>query len=322
MTNYTQKTLFEEDYLIRTLGQLVKRSDLALTELIANSWDAGASKVTITIPKEECDLLVVEDNGTGLTPDEFHDRWMRLGYNRIAHQGKDVTFPSGKPGNRKAYGKNGIGRHGMLCFNDEYKVITCSRGKKTEFTVATSSEEHPFIIKDETELSGGQHGTRLEVIVKRNLPNPENMIETISARFLHDPTFTITINGKTATLEKHPGIIRSDKIEIDDQITLEIILIDSKQPHSKTLYQGIAFWQDRRLVGEPSWILGKEQVIDGRTRIAKQYSVIIQTNDLGDFVKEDWTGFIPDSTMDPAFRTNFFKCNIFHIPRPKAAISS
>lgn len=301
MTDYTQKTLFEKDYLIRTLGQLVRRSDLALTELIANSWDAGASKVTITIPKEEGDLLVVEDDGTGLTPDEFRDRWMRLGYNRIAHQGRKVKFPPEKSGNRKAYGKNGVGRHGMLCFNDEYKVITGSEGINTEFTIATSSEEHPFIVKNETNLGEERQGTRLEVIVKRNLPNPENMIETISARFLYDPSFTITINGKTATIEKHPGIIRSDKLEIDDQISLEIILIDSKQPHSKTLYQGIAFWQDNRLVGEPSWILGKEQVIDGRTRIAKQYSIIIQTNNLEDFIKEDWTGFIPDPTMDRVY---------------------
>lgn len=40
-----QGTLFEEDYLIRTLGALAHSADIALTELVANAWDAGASEV-------------------------------------------------------------------------------------------------------------------------------------------------------------------------------------------------------------------------------------------------------------------------------------
>ncbi|MDD4126526.1 MAG: ATP-binding protein [Methanomicrobium sp.] len=298
MTEYIQKPLFEENYLVRTLGQLVKRPDLALTELVANAWDAGASKVIITIPKNEGQLLVVEDDGTGLTPEEFRKRWMTLGYNRIAHQGKEVIFPPGREEKRKAYGKNGVGRHGMLCFNDEYTVITCSKGTKTIFTITTSNEEHPFIIKNERKEVSDKHGTRLEVSVARNLPKTDFIIDTISARFLHDPKFTITINGNTATLEKHPGIIKSVKLEINKNISLEIFLLESGIAHSKILYQGIAFWQDNRLVGDPSWILGKNQVIDGRTKFAKKYSVIIKTNDLSEYVKEDWSGFIKNSEMD------------------------
>jgi len=298
MTEYIQQALFEENYLLRTLGQLVKRPDIALTELVANAWDAGAFNVMITIPKEEGNLLIVEDDGIGLTPEEFRKRWMTLGYNRVAHQGKEVIFPFSINEKRKAYGKNGIGRHGMLCFNDEYKVITCTNGKKSIFTITTSSEEHPFIIKDEKNETTEKHGTRLEVTVNRNLPKADFIIDAISARFLHDPKFTITINGKTATLEKHPGIIRKTKLEIKEDISLKIFLIDSGLAHSKILYQGIAFWQDKRLVGEPSWILGKNPVIDGRTKFAKKYSVIIKTNDLGDSVKEDWSGFLLDNVMD------------------------
>lgn len=302
MTEYIQSPLFEENYLVRTLGQLVKRPDIALTELVANAWDAGAFKINISIPKEEGGALIVEDDGVGLTPEEFRKRWMTLGYNRVAHQGKDVTFPPGINEKRKAYGKNGIGRHGMLCFNDEYQVITCSKEQKSIFTITTSSEEHPFVIKDEKNETSDKHGTRLEVTVTRNLPKADFIIDTISARFLHDPKFTITVNGKTATLEKHPGKIRSTKLDIKDDLSLEIFLIDSGLAHSKILYQGIAFWQDTRLVGEPSWILGKKQVIDGRTRFAKKYSVIVKTKDLGDSVKEDWSGFLSNSVMELVYK--------------------
>lgn len=36
-------SLFEEDYLVRTLGRIANDPETALTELVANAWDAGAS---------------------------------------------------------------------------------------------------------------------------------------------------------------------------------------------------------------------------------------------------------------------------------------
>ncbi len=42
---FFQGSLFEEDYLIRTLGAIVHSPEIALTELVANAWDAGATTV-------------------------------------------------------------------------------------------------------------------------------------------------------------------------------------------------------------------------------------------------------------------------------------
>ncbi|MDP4680585.1 MAG: hypothetical protein NWS46_09490 [Cyclobacteriaceae bacterium] len=42
--DYIKGTLFEEDYLIRTLGGLVSQPEIALTELVANAWDAGVAE--------------------------------------------------------------------------------------------------------------------------------------------------------------------------------------------------------------------------------------------------------------------------------------
>jgi hypothetical protein len=122
-----QGSLFEEDYLIRTLGSLGNSSEVALTELVANAWDAGATIVDIFIPEEKGQNLIIEDNGIGLSKDEFYSRWMKLGYNRLKYQGKKVLFPKGTDQQRFAYGRNGVGRHGMLCFNNEYKVITSNK---------------------------------------------------------------------------------------------------------------------------------------------------------------------------------------------------
>lgn len=298
--DYIQGSLFEEDYLIRTLGNLANSSEVALTELVANAWDAGATLVEIFIPEKHGEKLTIEDNGIGMTKDEFYSRWMKLGYNRLKHQGKKVEFPDDLKLNRFAYGRNGVGRHGMLCFNNEYEITTNKNGIKSNFTITTLSENQPFLIKNESFGRSKKSGTKLEVVVTKNLPKTENILEIISARFLHDPKFVISINRQTIQLEQHKGLINSENIEING-INLTVNLIDSKKARKSTIYQGIAIWQGGRLIGEPSWILGNLMVLDGRTQEAKRYSVVVQTNDLADFIKEDWTGFRRDNRLESVF---------------------
>jgi hypothetical protein len=57
---------FEEDFLYRNNRNITTRYDIALTELIANAWDAGATKVNIDIPVDYHEPLIIEDNGTGI----------------------------------------------------------------------------------------------------------------------------------------------------------------------------------------------------------------------------------------------------------------
>ena len=297
---YIQGSLYEENYLLRTLGPLVTSPEIALTELVANAWDAGATKVDICIPDDYGQALIVADNGIGLTKEQFHSRWMKLGYDRLKHQGKEVTFPKGVVGKRFAYGRNGVGRHGLLCFNNEYKVETNSGAKKAVFNVTTLSETQPFVIRDESFSKADGIGTRLEVITTRNLPTADRILSIISARFLHDPKFTISINGKTVPLAEHKGLIASDEIEANG-VKMKVHFIDTQKTARSTLYQGVAFWQGGRLVGEPSWALGNNILLDGRTKYAKRYSVVVESSDLGPFIKEDWTGFKKKDGLEDVF---------------------
>ncbi len=294
-------SLFEEDYLVRTLGLLATSPETALTELVANAWDAGATDVQIYIPDEYGGKLTIIDNGTGLTKEQFLNRWMRLGYNRIKHQGKNVIFPKGVQGTRLAYGRNGVGRHGLLCFNKEYLVITEAEGIKSTFTITTIDDKHPFSVKNSEFEMSRNHGTRLEVIVQQNLPKPERILDIISSRFLHDPNFKVSINRKTVKLEQLSGLIDTRELMVND-IKLKVHFVDTVKSGRTTLYQGIAFWQAGRLVGEPTWILGKEFYVDGRTREAKRYNVVVSSNDLSDFIFEDWSGFQDVIQMDNVYR--------------------
>lgn len=297
-------SLFEDNYLTRGLGSIANQADVALTELVANSWDAGATEVKIIIPDKHGEKLIIEDNGIGLTSDEFQNRWMKLRYDRIKNQGKRVVFPKGVEGSRFAYGRNGVGRHGLLCFNDEYFVSTNKKGKNISCKITTKKDNEPFVAIEiiEKKISPEIHGTYLEVLVQKNLPKVDRIKEIISARFLHDPKFKIEINGSVLPLDDLEGLLDKRIIEIEEYgITLSVWFIDSIKSAKKSRYQGIAFWQSGRLVGEPSWILGKEVVLDGRTSIAKRYTAIISTEDLSEQVKEDWSGFKNNEIMDKVY---------------------
>lgn len=296
-TEYYQTSIFEEDYLVRSLGSVVNINDIALTELVANAWDAGAFNVKISIPDKYNEDIVIEDDGCGLTPEEFQQRWMKLGYNRVKHQGIKVQFPNSIEANRLAYGRNGIGRHGLLCFNNEYHIHTKSGGKVSSYTISTQSETQPLIVTNQKIEDGIGHGTRLSVTVIRNLPKADRILDVISGRFLHDPSFNVFINNQKVSLEEHSGLLDTTYYEFNG-VHISCTFVDTTKASKRTIYQGVAFWVQNRLVGEPSWDIGKRTLLDGRTRIAKRYTCIVKSNDLSDNVLDDWTGFKSNEVMD------------------------
>lgn len=299
--NAEQMLLFEENYLIREVGLIAQKWDIALTELVANAWDAGAFNVKIRIPYKCNSYLEIEDDGSGMTDDEFKNRWMMLRYNRLLRQGKNAEFPPGrKEESRIAYGRNGVGRHGLLCFNDEYEVLTAKHGIGLHYTIGTSSTS-PFLILDKKERQQKKEGTKLRVKVERNLPNADRLLEILSARFLHDPRFIIKVNGKAIIKEKHAGKISEKKIKINKDISLTAMFFDSTKTAHKSSHQGIAFWVGNRLVGESSWRLGKNIIIDGRLHFAKTYTFIIKTEGLDNYVRADWSGFKEDDILEKVY---------------------
>ena len=76
-----QPALFEDRFLESFAGlSLIKDPKVAIMELIANSWDAGASKVKILWPLENGGRFSISDNGHGMTEAEFEKRFRTLAY--------------------------------------------------------------------------------------------------------------------------------------------------------------------------------------------------------------------------------------------------
>lgn len=292
-TDQSFGSLFEDDYLIRNLGPIAHDPEIALTELVANAWDAGASMVDIAIPKALHGELIVEDDGHGMSSAQFKGRWMKLSYDRVKHQGQNVEFPPERAGwIRRTYGQNGVGRHGMLCFADVYEVQTWRDGKGALFVVSTHSQETPFKMDSESPLERAGHGTKLIVRVERHLPDPDRIRDILSARFLHDPQFVVRVNGASIALPEHTGLIEKATLDAVAGKSIEAFVVDTTRGAKSTLYQGVAFWVNGRLVGTPSWGVGNAVILDGRSRFAKRYTIVVQCGPewIGD-IDPDWTRF-------------------------------
>ena len=227
---------------------------------------------------------------------------MTLGYNRPLHQGIVAEFPpERKDSRRPAYGRNGIGRHGLLCFASEYQVETQRESNGARFVITTSSGRNPFILVSETPFTAATHGTKLIARVERHLPSEETVRDVLAARFLHDPKFIVSVNGKSVQLWEHKGLIAQETIKITDAVDADIFFVDSTKRARTIRQQGVAFWVGGRLVGTPSWILGNRMIIDGRTALAKRYTVVVQSDDLFDQVSGDWSAFKQTETVSALF---------------------
>lgn len=294
----TSAVCFEENYIFRNNKSITSNNDIALTEFVANAWDAGAHNVNITIPYDYNDEIIVEDDGTGMTDEEFRGRWMTLNYDRQKRQGKEVSFPPDVDSTKRiAYGRNGIGRHGMLCFSNEYTVETWKDGTCNIYDIAVSYGDAPFRIQKHTTEERNGHGTKISAIVNRHLPDAASMIDILSARFLYDPKFIVKINGIKIDLSEHKGVVFRKDFASGVSATLSMIVIDSEKTAAKSQQHGIAFWVSGRLVGQPSWSYGKITFLDGRLKAAKRYTIIIKTDDLIDEVLPDWSGFVDSANM-------------------------
>ena len=300
-THFETPVLFGPDFLRDHAGQIMSDGRIAVVELVANAYDAGASRVCVQWPLEHGDSLVVEDNGTGMTPDQFQRRWRTLGYRRTQEQGTVAEFPADSaPGRRRvAFGQSGKGRHGAFCFADEYDVETWRDG--TSMTVRVSRTQggcEPFHFGRPHTSKRVGHGTRIEATASRNVVSLDDVVRAIGSKFLVDPSFAISVNGRTLELLNLAGV-DGHMCDVPNVGTISVLHIDSQSSDRTTQLRGVTWWVNDRMVGTPSWngLDDHGAVLDGRSAEAKRFSYVVKADVLHGDVKPDWTGFFQNERV-------------------------
>lgn len=298
-----QGVLFDSRFLDRYAGPIIADTGVAIVELVANAWDAFATRVEITWPsRTNGEMFSIRDNGKGMTAEQFQQRWGTLDYDKLGVEGsKSAPPPDLKDfAPRDPYGRNGRGRHAAFRFSDPYIVSTWRDGTENAYEVRRGTTQ-PFELESIAPQQGkpSPHGTEIRATSVSNVAmSAETAREVIGTRFLADPNFEVFVDGTRVTFDDIPRhSLDRIKVEIPGYGTAEIVVIDSLKSDKTTKQHGIAWRVKSRLVGSPGWIgFDHERILDGRTSEAKRFLFIVFADFLEGVVKPDWTGFDTDSS--------------------------
>lgn len=137
----------------------------AFRELVANAYDADATRVIIETDAPEFDQIIVRDNGNGMSPETVAYIVSSIGGSSkrtlsgsALHTVKDDD-PDQSPGGRPLIGKIGIGLFAVAQLTQHFQIITKAAGDevRTSATVLlrTHDEDKLRVEKDETEYVAG-----------------------------------------------------------------------------------------------------------------------------------------------------------------------
>jgi Histidine kinase-, DNA gyrase B-, and HSP90-like ATPase len=287
--------LFDENFLLKHVGRIMTDPLFAIVELVANCWDAGATEVRITWPLTNGDEFCIEDNGISMTKPEFRRRWRNLSYNRIKEQGTDVKFPKNLKKKRKAFGKNGIGRHAMFCFSDEYFIEIKKDGKLLEASIKQTNGENCFDIDITNQSTTDKQGTKLWCKASRNISSlsSNELLDFIGSRFIADPEFKTYVNDDLVSFEHLTAFSEELNVFLDSGEKIIVRRFDSEKAGRTSKQSGIAYWVNNKLVGMPNWEGYDGSLLDARHTEARRYTYVIDASilDRENAVKQDWSGF-------------------------------
>lgn len=110
--------------IVRRLGrELVSARETALAELVKNSYDADATKVSVVISSldKPGGRLVIEDNGEGMTFDQVRDGFLRISSDEKERSPLSAIYK------RKRAGQKGIGRFAVERLGKRLLLVTTTR---------------------------------------------------------------------------------------------------------------------------------------------------------------------------------------------------
>jgi hypothetical protein len=207
--------------------RMYDRVSAVLAELIANTYDADAEQVTISLPwgtwlaeADGTDLghrVVISDNGHGMTTAEVNSQYLSVGGDRRARLGTDRSRSKSRP----VMGRKGIGKLAPFGICQTIDVVTAG-GEKSADGYAVSHlvlrlDQVLSDIEDDYHPEPGpldgtwalNHGTTITLsnFLRKRVPTGEELDRQLAARFgLQQPDWTVTVVDSAAHESAAPAI--------------------------------------------------------------------------------------------------------------------
>ena len=183
----------------------------ALAEIISNSYDADANKVTVTLTEEngKPKEIKVADDGKGLSLKEINEKFLVIGRNRRTDEG---DIPSTKY-KRLPTGKKGLGKLALFGLAKTITILTRQNGLLNEFVLDWEdlNAAHGKYLPKATRINEKTDKPDGTIITLTNLKRESpfdfsGLADSLSRIFIFDDNFHLLIESPTG-----------DKIAIDNK---------------------------------------------------------------------------------------------------------
>ena len=178
-----------------------------ISEVIANAWDADATRVDINFDTEE-KSITVSDNGCGMSLKDINNRYLYVGYQRRESSSQYT------PKNRKPMGRKGIGKLSLFSIANQIHVQSIKDGVKNALLMnAKDIEEeidndepeeinpyHPADVEFDENILKHETGTAIKITdLKKNFTaaTTKGLKKRIARRFsIFDHQFVVFLNNE------------------------------------------------------------------------------------------------------------------------------
>lgn len=133
--------------LLQLGDQLIKNENIAIVELVKNSYDADANICNLilhNIDDTANSKIIIKDDGVGMVPKVVEDVWLEPGadFKELISNGQLDLFEYGyEKSERRPIGEKGIGRFGVHKLGNHIKLITKNKYSSEEVVIEIDWDE-------------------------------------------------------------------------------------------------------------------------------------------------------------------------------------
>ncbi|MVM42303.1 ATP-binding protein [Spirosoma sp. HMF3257] len=188
--------------------ELVARQETAVSELVKNSYDADAKKVTLTFEDSDAigGTLTVIDDGLGMTRDQLINGFMRISSTEKLHN------PLSERYQRNRSGQKGIGRFAVQRLGERLTIVTQTLSSSNALRLTIEWDQY----KGDLDLA--VIGNRIETIKKNQKEGTILTIEKLRDRWSQASIKRI-YRYVTAIIQPFP-LSKESKEVVENNVTL------------------------------------------------------------------------------------------------------
>lgn len=298
--NSSQTAFFKVDpRLASLLGENYRSSELAIKELIDNSWDADANNVWVTLPSILSGRpIVVVDDGSGMTEQEVRSEYLTVARDRTTTKGEFTSHYK-----RPVKGQKGIGKFAGLMVAGHMSLETKARGRLTRLEIPRQTLENatrdleriplPINVTGCAKTEKGTTITLAELNQRLTFPDEDHLRELLVLEYGREEGFTIWVNKKRVSADDIPGQQYEYKTVLP--FAGEVFLTFKISPDKKPLrHSGIALRIGNKVVGKPT-VFGLDDDPDIPKPVLRRLYGEVRADGLADDATADWAAIVENS---------------------------